>query len=216
MKAIYFDLDNTLIDRNAAMDNCMMAFFEQYLPHYSYPKEQNQILLKDNWGYTPREEFCIWFITVYQPQNWTSNTFWLYIKKTIHQYIPPLSSNLISLLETLKKDYLIGILTNGSVENQTAKIQKTNLDDIFRPETIHISAQYNLSKPHPILFQQIITQTKLPPSKITYIGDDPIKDIGGAQQVGMKTVWVSHGREWMEVGFEPDEIIHHILNVGKI
>lgn len=214
--AIYFDLDNTLIDRNKAMDSCMAAFFQQYLLQYSYPKEQKKILLKDNWGYTTRTDFCQWFVQEYQPVSWTAVSFWQYLKTNISQYIPIMDDNIKKLLHQLQKKYQIGILTNGSIQNQAAKIKQSKLDTIFATNTIHISAEYGLSKPQPQLFQKIIEQTQLLPSQILYVGDDPLKDIWGANQVGIQTMWISHGREWEEVDFFPDGVVGRIAEIESL
>lgn len=209
--AIYFDLDNTLIDRNKAMDSCMALFFEQYMPNYSYPKEQQKILQKDNWGYTSRADFCQWFIQVYPLLNCTENSFWQYLKTNISQCVPFIHNHIQELLIELHKKYQLGILTNGSIQNQTAKIKQVGLNNIFDKETIHISAQYGLSKPDSKLFQKIIDQVQLPPHQILYVGDDPQKDIWGASQVGMQTCWVSHGRVWKGRRCVPDGVIN-VLN----
>ena len=36
IKAIYFDLDNTLIDRNAAHITCLEQFFHENIPLYGH------------------------------------------------------------------------------------------------------------------------------------------------------------------------------------
>ena len=158
---IYFDLDNTLINRNAAFLTCMQEFFDENMPHHYFKNEEFEIEKVDQYGYTPREEFVEWFIQYYQPQGWNETSFWNYIHANISDFVLPIPTALRDLLVSLQKQYKIGLLTNGSISNQSRKIRKAQLDTIFPAETIHISQQYNLSKPDVQLFELILEQEQL-------------------------------------------------------
>ncbi len=210
IQAIFFDLDNTLIDRNAAFDQCINAFFISNLSDFDYKKERGSILKKDNWGYTSRIEFCSWFIQKYQPKNYNKQTFWQYQKRTISDYINPISNELKLLLNQLKKQYIIGIITNGSIYNQSRKLEKAKFLDIFDKKNIFISEEYKISKPNPKIFTIVLNKLNLKSDKLLYIGDDAINDILGAKQVGIKTCWLQQGRIWEEdflSDFELDSIL---------
>lgn len=213
ISTIYFDLDNTLINRNAAFLACMQQFFDENMPNHYFKNEEFEIEKVDQFGYTPRQEFVEWFIQYYQPQSWDETSFWNYMHANISNFVRPISKELKTLLLSLKKQYKIGILTNGSISNQSRKIRKAQLDKIFTTETIHISQQYQLSKPAPQLFELILEQWQLKPQQLLYVGDDPINDIRGAAQVGIKTAWVSHKREWIHK-IKPDIIIENILDLA--
>ncbi|WMX16062.1 MULTISPECIES: HAD family hydrolase [unclassified Aureispira] len=215
ISTIYFDLDNTLIDRNAAFLACMQQFFDENMPNYYFNNEAFEIENVDQSGYTPREEFVEWFIHYYQPQGWDETSFWNYVHANISSYVPPITPALRELLYKLKQQYRIGILTNGSISNQSRKIRNAQLDSIFSTETIHIAQQYHLSKPDTQLFELILEQWKLEPQHLLYVGDDPINDIKGAAKVGIKTAWVSHKREWI-YKIKPDITIEHILEFNTL
>ncbi|MBL4649689.1 MAG: HAD family hydrolase [Aureispira sp.] len=210
---IYFDLDNTLINRNTAFLTCMQTFFEENMPNHYFKNEKFEIEKRDQYGYTPREEFVEWFIQYYQPQGWNETNFWNYIQANISNFVRPISAALRDLLITLQKQYKIGLLTNGSISNQSRKIQKAQLDTIFPTETIHISQQHKLSKPDVQLFQLILEQSKVQPQQLLYVGDDPINDIKGAAKIGLKTAWISHKREWIHK-FKPDLVFENILDLA--
>lgn len=211
ISTIYFDLDNTLINRNAAFLTCLQEFFDENMPNHYFKNEEFEIEKVDQFGYTPREEFIEWFIQYYQPQGWDETGLWNYIHANISSFILPISTALRDLLVTLKKQYRIGLLSNGSISNQSRKIHKAKLDTIFSPETIHISQQYKLSKPDVQLFELILEQEQLQPQELLYVGDDPMNDIKGAARVGIKTAWVSHKREWIHK-VKPDLIFENILD----
>jgi putative hydrolase of the HAD superfamily len=213
ISAIYFDLDNTLINRDAAFLACMQAFFDENMPNHYFKNEEFEIEKVDQFGYTPREEFVEWFIQYYQPKGWNETNFWDYLHANISNFVRPIQPALRDLLLRLQKQYKIGLLTNGSISNQSRKIRKAQLDTIFPTETIHISQQYNLSKPDVQLFELIVEQSKVQPQQLLYVGDDPMNDIKGAAKAGLKTAWISHQREWL-FNVKPDFVFENILDFG--
>ncbi|CAA6829807.1 MAG: Putative hydrolase of the HAD superfamily [uncultured Aureispira sp.] len=213
IQGVYFDLDNTLINRNAAFLSCIQAFFDENMPIHYFKNEVFEIEKVDQFGYTPRETFVEWFIQYYQPQGWDEASFWNYLHTNISTYIRPISSDLRSLLVNLQKQYKIGLLTNGSVSNQSRKIRQAQLETIFPIETIHISQQYHLSKPDRQLFELLLEQSQLQAAQLLYVGDDPINDIKGAAKVGIKTAWISYKRTWAHK-IKPDLIFETILDLA--
>lgn len=213
ISTIYFDLDNTLINRNAAFLACMQQFFDENMPNHYFKNEEFEIEKVDQFGYAPREEFVEWFIQYYQPSGWNETIFWNYMHANISTFVPPISPPLRDFLLSLQKRYRIGLLTNGSISNQSRKIRKAQLDVIFPTETIHISQQYHLSKPNPALFELVLEQWQLQPQQLLYVGDDPMNDIKGAAKVGIKTAWLSHKREWIHK-IKPDIILENIFDLG--
>lgn len=52
-------------------------------------------------------------------------------------------------------------------------------------------------KPHPAVFHKVIEATDLRPHEVLYVGDDPLADIEGARQAGMRAVWINrNGDQW--------------------
>lgn len=209
---IYFDLDNTLIDRNAALMGCLETFFEEYLPKVYFYNEQPEIEENDDWGYVDRSDFVAWFIQKYQPWGWEEESLWNYIQTNISSYVVPASTTLLQKLQQLQQNYRLGILTNGSISNQSRKIKQAQLDTIFSSRQIHISQQYQLEKPNPLLFERILKQEQLRPEQLLYVGDDPINDIVGPAQLGIATCWVSHNREWTQ-DIMPNYIVEQVLDL---
>ena len=87
------------------------------------------------------------------------------------------------VLDQLREQgYLMGAITNGN-----ADIHKVGLSQ-------HFDFQFNahevgVEKPHPAIFQAMLAHTNLRPEQVIHIGDNPIADIQGAQQLGMATIW---------------------------
>jgi putative hydrolase of the HAD superfamily len=86
-------------------------------------------------------------------------------------------------LEGLKRDYIIGALSNGN-----ADVSQTVLAEWF---DFAFSAEgLSVAKPDPKAFQAVLNHLGCHPEEIIFVGDNPEHDIDGAHQMGMKTLWV--------------------------
>lgn len=91
------------------------------------------------------------------------------------------------VLEDLKKQYQLGVLSNGDSKSQHAKITFLGLDDLF--DEVIVSGDYGIQKPDVRIFQKAAEIMGLECSEIAMIGDTYFTDIIGAIRAGMKPVW---------------------------
>lgn len=104
-------------------------------------------------------------------------TFWQYRNK-----IEPFPYA-FEALEGLKRNYLIGALSNGN-----ADVGQTVLAEWF---DFAFSAEgLSVAKPDPKAFQAVLDHLGCMPQEILFVGDHPEHDIEGAYRMGMKTLWV--------------------------
>lgn len=87
----------------------------------------------------------------------------------------------------LKNTHKVGLITNGPVKLQMAKLMKMDLLDYFDEELIVISEQVRASKPHPIIFQTALQKAGVVPKEALHIGDSVKHDIIGANKAGIDT-----------------------------
>ncbi|MEH6442467.1 MAG: HAD family hydrolase [Oceanospirillaceae bacterium] len=105
------------------------------------------------------------------------------------------------VLDELKaQGYIMGAITNGN-----ADIYKVGLQD-------HFDFQFNahdcgVEKPHPSIFEQMLAHAGLSSQQVIHIGDNPIADVQGAQQLGMSTVWVNVITQQWSHDFNADQQI---------
>lgn len=94
------------------------------------------------------------------------------------------------------------IVTNGN-EFQLRKIEKLNIKiDMAR---IIKSDVEGWQKPDPRLFKLALDRVDHNSiEKVLMVGDNPVADIHGAQNAGLKAAWMSNGFPWSQVDFEPD------------
>jgi HAD superfamily hydrolase (TIGR01549 family) len=58
-------------------------------------------------------------------------------------------------------------------------------------DVITLSYEHGYAKPHPSIFKTTLDRLGVSPGKCLHVGDDPIADVWGARQAGMKTAHVN-------------------------
>lgn len=106
----------------------------------------------------------------------------------------------------------LGIVTNGDVETQMAKLDRSGVRDRFR--TIVVSGEIGVSKPDPIIFKLAGERAGCPVERCIFVGDDAKVDIEGARNAGMKSVYID--RSASEVKGEVARIAFHIERISTL
>ena len=91
----------------------------------------------------------------------------------------------IETLELLKKNYSLGVITNGN-----ADLQVIGIDNLF--DYIFSAADLNAHKPDPVMFEAVINRTGLRAEEICHIGDHPINDVKASLDFGMTPIWFNY------------------------
>jgi len=116
----------------------------------------------------------------------------------------------VELLEYLKPNYKLHIITNGFEEVQSKKLINSKIDSYFN--TVTNSERVGVKKPNPKIFHYALEIARAIPEKSVMIGDNIEADIQGAKAVGMNTVFFSPINE-----FQHDLIIaKNLLEIKKM
>ncbi|CAM4212992.1 HAD-IA family hydrolase [Bacillus albus] len=187
-----FDLDDTLLDRDKAVDNFFLLVLEKCYEDVSDTVKNTMLQKfkeydKREYGISDKtivlESLFDEFAPKYRlPHNYIQD-FW-------NENFPKcfsIDQNTIHFLNQIKKQFKVGIITNGSTQRQKAKIINTNLNNYF--DTIIISEEVGLSKPDKRIFELALNKLNAQPENTLFVGDDLEKDIAGPQNVNIKGVW---------------------------
>lgn len=95
------------------------------------------------------------------------------------------------VLDALKGKYKLILLTNGSPDLQRTKLSlspelEPYLDDII------ISGAFGSGKPNPAIFEYVLEKNALTKEEAIMVGDNLFTDILGANNTGIKSVWINH------------------------
>ncbi|MCL6642916.1 MAG: HAD family hydrolase [Candidatus Bipolaricaulota bacterium] len=93
------------------------------------------------------------------------------------------------VLAELRGRYRLGIISNGPSDLQRYKLRLFELEREFDP--IVISGEIGVAKPDQKIFRYALERAGVSPEEALYVGDSPVYDIVGAKGAGMMMVWVN-------------------------
>lgn len=84
--------------------------------------------------------------------------------------------------------YPLTIVSNGFVEVQYDKIQRSGLQECFRH--IVLSEEVGVQKPDPLIFEDALRLNDMRPEDVVMVGDSYTSDIQGAINAGIDQIWI--------------------------
>jgi putative hydrolase of the HAD superfamily len=94
----------------------------------------------------------------------------------------------LATLQCLHGRYHLGIITNGMTEIQREKIERLGIEPYF--DTILISQEVGIAKPDAGIFQRALSRVRCEPWEAVMVGDSLARDIAGARSAGLHSLWV--------------------------
>lgn len=112
---------------------------------------------------------------------------------------PFLYEDSLTILEQLKGDYKLVLITNGSPSLQNLKLEITpELVPYF--DEIIISGDFGRGKPDPTIFEHALAALSVKKDEAIMVGDNLNTDILGANRAGIPSVWLNrHNRKKGEI-----------------
>lgn len=98
-----------------------------------------------------------------------------------------LMPNALEILTRLSGKYALGLLTNGAPDLQREKIVASGLENLFNE--VVISGVYGIGKPRPEIFLHLTDRLGVPPAEAIMVGNSLERDVHGAQNAGIRSVW---------------------------
>lgn len=83
-----------------------------------------------------------------------------------------------------------GLLTNGSQDQQTAKLRATGLLPLF--DVVCTSEALGVTKPDPAAFEALCAGLDATPAEVGFVGDHPEHDVAAARAAGLRAELVDH------------------------
>ncbi|MET7737872.1 HAD family hydrolase [Streptomyces sp. NPDC005402] len=193
MRLLMIDLDNTLVDRDAAF----RAAATDFLAEHRLPAgDLDWLLTVDASGHKPRREVATALSERYDGID--AQDFLDHGAADRVTLSDPVRE---ALLAALDGGWSCVIVTNGRTVQQETKIRNTGLDRLVNGWVISEAVGHR--KPEPEIFHAAAAVVDAPLDGSWMIGDSAPADIRGAQGVGACSVWVSAGRPWTEQDYRP-------------
>jgi putative hydrolase of the HAD superfamily len=118
----------------------------------------------------------------------------------------------MELLEYLKPKYHLHLITNGFQEVQHTKLSGSGMEPYF--ETLTVSEEVGVKKPNPEIFLYALKKAGTTAGESLMIGDEMAVDIDGARAAGIDQIFFNPSGQH-ELGERTFEV-HSLLEIKKI
>jgi putative hydrolase of the HAD superfamily len=204
IRAVGFDVDDTLLDHQAAVDGAILAMIERMgwppLPGdlvlwRRLEREHHPRYVRGDLSFVEqRRERLAAFLAArgLDPDAVDlDGTFADYFALYRERWAP--TTDAVEVLGRLRRQGLrIGILTNGPRQLQTAKLDHLGLWPLV--DALIAVDDLPAAKPHPDAFDALCAALGVGPTEIVFVGDDLDVDAHGAAEAGLAAIWLNrHG-----------------------
>ena len=118
------------------------------------------------------------------------------------------------LVHYLAKKYPLTVVTNGFVEVQYEKFDKSGLRDCFAH--IVLSEEVGCQKPNPRIFEEALRMNGLQAEEVVMIGDSWNSDIQGAINAGIDQIWIRKSQDPLLEGQSATYLVQSLSEVMEI
>jgi len=192
IKAILFDLDETLIDRSEMMRQFLLEQHQRFSVLHSIDKASfvEACIRHQNNGYANKKKAYISALNEISFPDIPVVELLLEDLYTHYGKFPVLFEGVHQVLQTLSLQFHLGVVSNGRTSVQLAKLENSGIAKYF--SSICISESIGCKKPDPIIFQTCLHQLSVAPEEAVFVGDNPCSDIEPAIALGMRAIWVEN------------------------
>ncbi len=193
---LLFDLDDTLIDRSAAFRH----WADGWALHHSLgPDAAAWLVEADDDSDRPRAELfaaAAGRFSLPMPVGALVDEF----RREISGHFEPDPVVLAGLAELRRVGWRIGVVTNGSTAQRPKRVAKQLIDCVH---AVCGAEEIGVGKPEPGIFHAAAKAAGAMLANGWMVGDSPSSDIAGGTGVGLRTIWISRGRDWPLEDIEP-------------
>ncbi|HXM19409.1 MAG TPA: HAD family hydrolase [Candidatus Tumulicola sp.] len=118
----------------------------------------------------------------------------------------------VPVLAALHGRYKLAIITNGFAETHEKKIARLELGRFF--DHVILAGEMQLVKPDPAIFVHAMALAGATPQDSVMVGDRYNRDIAGAHAAGMRAIWIQMRGETVPPGARPPDAV--IARIGDL
>lgn len=201
MKALIFDVDDTLYDQYQPFRKAVVSHLELddekiYGIYVASRKYSDLVFEASEKGDMTKEDMHLFRLksALQDYDIHLSDSKILAIQHTYkeNQSHIVLDSSIREVFEyCTSKGIKLGVITNGPADHQLQKIHQLNLSQWIPLENVIISGQIGIMKPDPAIFHFLEKKMNLSTEDCVYVGDSFENDILGANSAGWSSIWVN-------------------------
>ena len=224
IKAVLFDLDDTLYDYKACHEKAMKEVYRTFSKKTGVTQEEFDEILDSSkteikkllHGTAASHNRVLYFQRMVEKFHKTVdaemilhlyNAYWDTMLNSMRLF-----PGVAGTLKVLKKrGIMIAIITDLTAHIQIRKIHKLGISEYV--DVLVTSEEAGRDKPHPTVFLLALNKLGIDPNDALVVGDSPKTDIEGGKAAGIKTVLVSKDAK---EGAKPDFVAGNISEIPGI
>jgi putative hydrolase of the HAD superfamily len=190
LKAVFFDLDGTLYDRDALVRVVAGDQFDAFREHLAGVDKSvfiERVFALDDHGYRERSALYAQVVSELGLETAVANQLESDFR-TRYLASCDATPDTIDTLRVLKgRGLKLGVVTNGAARIQTDKLLALGISDYF--DVVLISEVEGVRKPEAVIFTRALERCQVRAHEAVFVGDNPEADVFGAMAVGMRPIW---------------------------
>jgi putative hydrolase of the HAD superfamily len=219
IKAVIFDLDNTLLDFMKMKEYAVKAAIAGMI--------EAGLVIDDEESYKK-------IVSIYQEEGWENQqVFNYFLDRTVGEvnnkylaaaivaYRRAREANLLlypnvnhTLVELMKAGIKLAVVSDAPSREAWMRIYYLNLHHHF--DFVLTFDDTNARKPSPIPFQMALKELKTEPSETLMVGDWPERDVAGANNLGIRTIFARYGDSFGTIDSGADWDINDVYEIVGI
>ena len=219
IKAIIFDLDNTLVDfmllKRAAVDAAINAMIDAGL-NVTFEKAKERInSIYDAEGIEYQQVFDRMLKEILGKVDYKIMSAGIVsYRKAREAALKPYPLVLPTLIELMKMGLKLAVVSDAPSKEAWLRLSYINFQHFF--DVVITYDETRERKPSPVPFNMALKELDLRADECLMIGDWAERDMVGAKSVGMKTVFARYGDTFNTVNPESDYDIDSISELVEI
>ena len=228
-KAIFFDLDGTILDWQTGMEERWLASIEKHNDGSYDPVGMYELIRKRrDWFWADAERSKTGRMDLNEASRMivrqafedaglkafdVANRIGDYYRAGRRESIAPYPGAMETIAAIHQRGIGLALLTNGEAENQRQSVEKLQLESYF--DCIVIEGEFGVGKPDERVFRHALEATDSTPETTWMVGDSLAADIAPAVDLGLHAVWVDEAGDGLpsDAPVEPHRIIRAIAEL---
>lgn len=197
IKAVLFDLDETLLVRGEAIKAFITAQYSRHaraLASVDPEQFRTRFLELEQNGTVDKRTVYTALIAELGITDLSAEDLFADYQAVYPQFATLAVGARETLIALRRQGLATGIISNGGTLVQNAKIDATGLRSLA--DAVLVSETENLRKPDRRIFERAAQKLGVAADQCIFVGDNPEADVAGARDAGMLAVWYKGVMAW--------------------
>ena len=196
IRAILFDLDNTLVDfmqmKKSAVDAAVLSMIDAGLEMSALEVNERIWEIYKSEGIEFQEVFDRFLVDHYGGIDYKILASGIIAYRRAREAALVLYPHVKStLVELVRRGYRLAVLSDAPAKQAWLRLCSLGLQHFF--ETVITFEDTGEKKPHPLPFRMTLETLGVKAEEAVMIGDWPERDMAGAKAVGIRTIYARYG-----------------------